>query len=312
MAYIWQLSAVQLGGKTWVAGTVLSGKEGGHSSPSSIIGNTARILRSYFRPTYSKREIYIKTDTATAKVRTSRKGHFSVIFDLPSDSGIEMHTDKGEELAIPQDYPAFFQNTASPVEVISDLDDTVLLSHTASLFKRIGTILFVLPRKRKPVVFTYELFQHFQGLNFRITYLSKSESNLFSLIAGVLRHNRLPAGPLLLTPYLRFRQLFNPKKGKDYKLRHLQTFMDNMPHKRFILLGDDTQRDMEVYTEIAKQYPSQVLMVYIRQTGFGRSERQQELWEKLADTNVNAMYFNDGDSADEALIRLDSLIEEED
>lgn len=310
MAYIWQLSTVQLGERTWIEGTILSGKEHGHSTASSIVGNTAKILRSYFQPVYNHRTVYIQAGSMRSQTATDSKGYFSLLLNTCIDTPIKIISDQGEDLPIPQEHPTFFKNTDSPFEVISDLDDTVLLSHTASLFKRISTILFVLPKKRKPIVFTYELFQYFEESSFRITYLSKSESNLFSLITRVLQYNNLPAGPLLLTPYLKLRQLFNPKKGKNYKLKHLETYFENLPHKKFILLGDDTQKDMEVYTEIVKKYPQQVLMIYIRQTGFNRTPQQQALWQNLSSTDVPAMYFNDGDSADEALMRLDSLLED--
>ncbi len=68
-----------------------------------------------------------------------------------------------------------------------------------------------------------------------------------------------------------------------------------MPSKQFILLGDDTQKDMKAYASIAEDFGDRILKVYIRQTGLSRSESQELLWENLKNTGLNAVYFTDED-----------------
>lgn len=298
--YIWQLSVVELNSHTLISGTVLKSRRKLRTNTSSIIGNFGQILRSYFTTPYGDREIKISMGKNDVMLNTSGKGFFYAMLDKPFDERISISVNN-KTVELPPNYPILFRQNDSDTEIISDIDDTVLLSHTASALKRITTILFYRPKKRKTIAYTHELFKRFKDSNYRIIYLSKSESNLFGLITSVLQFQDLPAGPLLLTPFLRLNQLFHPKKGKDYKLNYLRLIMGYLPEKKFVLLGDDTQRDMDVYTQAAKEFPKQIKKVYIRQTRLARNEAQVEKWNRLQATGVNAVYFQDTDEVGEEM-----------
>ncbi len=299
--YIWQLSAIELNQKRLVTGTILKGRKRIKSDTSTIFGNFFQILRSYFAKVYSNREITINLGGFSETLNTTKNGFFSIMIEEPWDNNITI-TIKGNTLELPQNYPVLFRQNDSDTEVISDIDDTILLSHTASALKRITAILFYRPKKRKTIAYTHDLFKKFQNSGYRINYLSKSESNLFGLITSVLTFRELSRGPLLLTPFLRFRQLFNPKKGEDYKLNYLRLLINQMPNKKFILLGDDSQRDMDVYTQAIEEYPNRIKRVYIRQTRLTRKAIQDEKWNKLLASGVDAVYFRDADEVGKEMI----------
>lgn len=296
--YLWQLNILQLGNKSLVSGTILRGRRKIRSNTTTIAGNFFQIMRSYFHETYSEKEMTFRMGDFKKEMLTTGKGHFSFMADVPPDHNIEVIV-KGHTLAIPTHYPAVFKQNNSGLEIISDLDDTVMVSHTASALKRIATILFYRPKRRKSVAYTHALFKEFQKQNYRITYLSKSESNLFGLITSVLTYRELPQGALLLTPFLKLRQLFDPKKGKDYKLNNLRMIISSLPDKQFILVGDDTQRDMDVYTQAVKEFPDRIRKIFIRQTGLVRKPVQQQKWNALVETGVEAVYFQDTDETGE-------------
>ena len=115
------------------------------------------------------------------------------------------------------------------------------------------------------------------------------------------KFRELSQGPLLLTPFLNFRQLLNPKKGEDYKLNNLRLLINQMPEKKFILLGDDSQRDMDAYTQTIQEYPERIKKVYIRQTRLTRKAVQDEKWNKLLASGVDAVYFRDADEVGEEI-----------
>lgn len=296
MPYIWQLTATQLQDKTWICGTVLEGRQRKHKAPRTVLAHFTRVLGSYFKTPYAKEALKIQMGDRAQEVETTAKGFFSILMDAPLKEDLSIST-QGEALPLPDDYPLLFPEEEAAVEIVSDIDDTILLSHTSSFFKRIGTILFRLPRKRRTILFTNKLLKQFHSSDFRVSYLSKSESNLFELISGVLSFQDLPQGALFLTPHLKLRQLFSDKE-KDYKLQHLLRLMKYLPNKRFILLGDDTQRDMDVYTHVVKQYEERIIKIYIRQTRQKRSREQQAKWEQLLATGVDALYFEDSDEAE--------------
>ena len=58
-------------------------------------------------------------------------------------------------------------------------------------------------------------------------------------------------------------------------------------------MGDDSQRDMEVYADIAKEYDNRIIKVYIRQTRPKVFSYQKRLWERLQSTGVPVEYFKD-------------------
>jgi hypothetical protein len=296
--YLWQLNILQLGDKSLVNGTILRGKRKLRINTTTIAGNFFQVLRSYFHGTYAEKEVTFRMGTFRKELITTGKGHFSFMADTAPGDDIEILAG-GKPLEIPPHYPHIFRQNGSRLEIISDLDDTVMISHTASALKRIATILFYRPKKRKSVAYTHALFRDFQERSYRITYLSKSESNLFGLITSVLKYREIPSGALLLTPFLNIRQLFDPKKGKDYKLNYLRSIISNLPDKKFILLGDDTQRDMDVYTQAVGEFPGRIRKIFIRQTGLVRKPVQVEKWNRLLATGVEAVYFQDTDEPGE-------------
>ncbi|MEQ8908881.1 MAG: App1 family protein [Vicingaceae bacterium] len=301
-AYLSRLSLIELQGKTWVSGNVLKGKsipQNGKSKWSHFLF----VLRSYFRSPIKNVTFQAKLGQETIELQTDGKGHFSQIIDLPLPTDFSFSY-QDHPLGLSEDYPLLFPKANTEVEVISDLDDTVLVSHTASALKRIRNILFLAPQKKKNILYTFHLMQAFKELRWRVHYLSKSESNLYQVIADFIDYHQLPKGALLLSPHLRWNQVHKPNKGKDYKLKQLRELIQNLAEKKFILLGDDTQRDMEIYTQVIEEFRDRILMVFIRQTNFNRSKKQEEMWQKLKKSSVEAIYFDDQQSPEQAIEKI--------
>lgn len=309
MIYLWHFTQIELEDKVWLSGSLLKGDSPSLKYSKSILGHFFQIIRSYRRSAAKALTLKFKSDQEEVEVITNRKGHFSVLMKKYNKNSLRIFYN-GEELAFPNDYPTFFPMNDKAIEVISDLDDTVLHSNTTSALKRIFNILFILPQNRKTILFTYQLFEQFKKMGFRITYLSKSEANLFHLIALFIQYHGLPKGPLLLTQHLKWKQLVKPKKDKDHKMDRLRKMLRGMPTKKFILLGDDTQRDMEVYSAIVKEFENRIEKIFIRQAGFSRSEKQKELWSELQKTNVDAVYFDDGQEAKLELKKINPSFDE--
>jgi len=304
-AYLSRLNIIELHEKVWISGNLIKGKRIPQNGKSRI-SHFLFVVRSYFRKPVKKALIKVKLGFLDVEFTTDNKGHFSKVIKSDLPVSFEFFY-KNKALKITEDYPVLFPKPNSDYEVISDLDDTVLLSHTASALKRIRNILFLAPRKKKTILFTFHLMQCFKELRFRVHYLSKSESNLYQVIADFIGFHGLPKGALLLTPHLRWNQLLKPNKGKDYKLEHIKELLINLPAKKFILLGDDTQRDMEIYTRIINEFKDQIRLVFIRQTRINRTPKQKNLWKELRNTGVEAYYFDDREDPEKAISKIRSL-----
>ncbi len=293
MPFIWQLSIVNFKKRSIINGVILNGKPPVQKKTNSI--NTfAGIISSYFKKKYANKEIVISVDGKNHHLITDENSSFLLELDNLSINSVEIFP---KDLSMPfelfQTYPVVFNDTDFPLSVISDIDDTILISYTSNLWKRVSTLLFVSSNKRKPVSFTREILNTISTQNGRIFYVSKSESNLFTLLTAFIKNSNLPAGNLMLTPFLRFNQLLSPKKGKDFKERMIRSVIDNSPEKMFILMGDDTQQDISVYTRITELYPKSIFKIYIRKTRKKLPEKKKEQLNKLMGLAVPVLYFTD-------------------
>ena len=239
--------------------------------------------------------ILVKLGKLSKEVKTDTYGGFSVTFKGIVHGEVFLYTKDFKLIPGTQVYPVFFTNKDIDTLVISDIDDTILHSFTRTKIKRLLTTLFHPFHKRKIVDVTSKLYTTLYNTKASFYYVSKSESNLFGLISNFIVHNDLPIGPLLLTPYLRYSQLIMDKKDTLFKFLTICHILDHAPKRPVILIGDDTQEDMSVYTKVIEKYGSQIDKVYIHQTSLKTSKKQKLLWEKLENTGTDAMYFKHDD-----------------
>ncbi len=83
-------------------------------------------------------------------------------------------------------------------------------------------------------------------------------------IRHFITYQGYPEGPLLLRDLDPRPKSFIPS-GVQHKLEFAEQLMADFPHMRFILIGDDGQKDPTTYATIAKRYPGRVLCIGIRQ-----------------------------------------------
>jgi len=296
MPVIWQLSIIQFQEKTLVSGVVLKKTPSLYSHKVSRFRNLMKVGGSYFIHAVAGQKVNIRFGDKVHNTKTTGRGSFNLVLENHETRIPEITLEGNDEpLEIIQDYPVVLKNTESPFDVISDIDDTILRSYSSDAFRRITTLALTSPYKRKVIGFTRSLFKRFSTQDARVFYISKSESNLFNLLTSYIRFNEFPEGAMFLTSYLSLMNLFNPHKGHDYKLNHIRFIMRNSGDKQFYLLGDDGQRDMEIYLSVASEFPDRIANVFIRQTRSKRSNKQKEMWEKLKQKVPGAVYYQDGD-----------------
>ena len=293
MAIVWQLSVLHLNKSALISGVLLKDRPFTYNKQISGFKNLLKVVKSYFIGVCDDQEIIIAIGNKNIKTRTNDRGGFSYTLDfIPNnDIKISFPTD-ANPLNIIQSYPIIFKNTNSSFDVISDIDDTIIFSYTADFFKRIRTVAFTTPDKRKPVEFTQHLLEEFKKEDIRVFYVSKSESNLFSMLSYFIEKNKLPKGSLFLTPYLKLGQLFKSKKH-NFKIENIRFIFENSGNKKYVLFGDDSQADMEVYANVVKEFPERILKIYIRQTKPKILSTQKKMWEKLRATKVPVNYFKE-------------------
>lgn len=155
--------------------------------------------------------------------------------------------------------------------VISDIDDTFLISHSTNLRKRLYVLLTKNPYSRKPFD---GVVRHYQWLESAGTenehpnaffYVSSSEWNLYDYIVDFSRKNLLPRGVYLLNQTKTFAQIWKTgQNNHGTKFIRISRVMQAFPEREFILLGDDSQQDPFIYASVVANFPGRVRAVYLR------------------------------------------------
>ena len=140
---VWHLSALHFDSKMLLSGVILSNNRITFDRPKGMFRNFLLVCKSYFIGVYANKEISITINDKTINTSTDKYGSFKVLIDIQHKVEVVIKTSDNEKpLQVPQNYPIFFQDTKSPFDVISDIDDTIIVSYTADFFKRIGAIAF--------------------------------------------------------------------------------------------------------------------------------------------------------------------------
>ncbi len=164
--------------------------------------------------------------------------------------------------------------------VISDIDDTILHTGVASFFKWrvIANTVFKNFDKRTAVEGTVKFYKKLHlGKNGALTnpffYVSNSPWNLYDYLTAFFKKNHFPKGPILLRD---FRTPFDktPKSKMPHKQSEILNLLTMYPKLKFILIGDSGEKDADIYTKIAEEYPERILAIYLRNVNHRRKEKR--------------------------------------
>lgn len=188
--------------------------------------------------------------------------------------------------------------------IISDVDDTVMISHSATIRRRLRELFIKNPRTRKTFPGVQE---HYQQLAYAHTtpelpnpffYVSSSEWNLYEYLKETFRYNKLPEGTFLLNTIKQWKNFFKTgKTGHEGKLLRIMRIINAFPNQRFIFFGDNSQSDPDIYAAIAEKYAANMEAVYIRNIYPKKTEQAAEALEKIARKNIHTCLFLDSAEA---------------
>ena len=153
--------------------------------------------------------------------------------------------------------------------VISDLDDTVIQSRVTNFLQAVRTIMLGNARTRLPfagvAAFYRALERGGDGKQCNpIFYVSSSPWNIHDVITEFLALQGIPDGPVMLRDWDIELSALASSRLRQHKEPLIKEILATYPSLPFILIGDTSQRDPEIYREIVRQNPSRILAVYIR------------------------------------------------
>jgi len=187
---------------------------------------------------------------------------------------------------------------------ISDIDDTVMVSHSATVFRRWRELLFRHPETRK--IFS-DTAHHYQllaaahngeaGSN-PFFYVSSSEWNLYDYLKSFFRHQQLPEGVFLLNQAKHWTALVRTgKTGHNGKLMRIVRILQVFPQQHFVLMGDNSQKDPAIYAAIAQRYPGKIRAIYIRNVRSDRKEEARQLLLAAEQSGVSVCIYDNSSEA---------------
>jgi phosphatidate phosphatase APP1 len=164
--------------------------------------------------------------------------------------------------------------TDESLGVISDIDDTVLVTALPRPFLAFWNTFVRHEESRRPVPGMAELYRqltrHAPGAF--VVYVSTGAWNVAPALQRFLRRRGFPDGPLLLTDWGPTPEGWF-RSGQDHKRRTLRRLVDELPHLRWVLVGDDGQHDPALYDELVWARESSVRLVAIRELGLAEQVR---------------------------------------
>ncbi|KAK4210277.1 hypothetical protein QBC37DRAFT_475099 [Rhypophila decipiens] len=149
------------------------------------------------------------------------------------------------------------------VSLISDIDDTIKRSSISLGAREVFRNTFIRDLGDLTIDGVKEWYNSLHKMGVKVHYVSNSPWQLYPVLATYLHTAGLPHGSLHLKQYSgMLAGIFEPvaerKKGT------LEKILTDFPERRFLLVGDSGEVDLEVYTEVALNHPGRVLGIFIR------------------------------------------------
>lgn len=267
--------------------------------------NAYAVLRMFTIKTLPNVPVTLEFGEVKSTTKTLEDGYFrfSLPYSKPLRSGWHTFTvSAAVDGAQVEEKGEFIKPYPGEYGLISDIDDTFLVSHSDNFFKKLYVLLTRNVNKRgifESVVKHYRLLSaagrtQENGTN-AFFYVSSSEWNLYNFIERFAQVHDLPKAVFKLksikTGLGDF--LFTGGGSHDHKFYKIKHLLEFYPDLKFVLMGDDSQKDPFIYERIVKIFPSGVKAIYIRST---KNEQKQSVTDVLANIrsmNVETCYFND-------------------
>jgi phosphatidate phosphatase APP1 len=187
---------------------------------------------------------------------------------------------------------------------ISDIDDTVLISHSGRTGKKLTTLFTTDPLKRRAfsdVVRFYQLLASSHtttDVPNPFFYVSSSEWNLYDYLIDFFHRNLLPEGSFLLSAFKRWSQIIkigNTKhRGKGTRIKRI---LEVFPNQRFVLIGDNSQKDPVIYTEIANEHPDRIHAIYLRIVNPKKRSKTVSQMDAVQNKGIHVFMFDNTTAA---------------
>ncbi|KAF5386239.1 hypothetical protein D9615_002187 [Tricholomella constricta] len=192
----------------------------------------------------------------------------------PSSSSLDLETPRQPQVSqtkrVSTTAMMHISITHSPIRVISDIDDTVKLSNVLSGARSVFHNVFVKDLEDNIIPGMGEWYTAMWSHGVRFHYVSNGPFALLPVLSEFFQISQLPPGSIKLKSYAG-RSIFNGLLSAPAarKRAGVVEVLDAFPESRFFLIGDTGEQDLELYADLARERPRQVLAVLVRDVETG-------------------------------------------
>ena len=231
---------------------------------------------------------------------TDEEGYFEVTINPPNDlppgrvwfpvryslDGMTQPT-TGEPVS--KDGYLMVSPTYSQFGIISDIDDTVLVTGATSLLQTARLTFLGNAYTRLPFAGVAAFYRALQSgpvttLFNPLYFVSSSPWNLYDLLVDFFRIQGIPKGPILLRDLGFDPSLLSSHSHHTHKLAMIRKVLDVNPNLPFVLIGDSGQQDPEIYAQVVRENPGRIKAIYIRDVS-AEDRRDEAVRELIQTTN---------------------------
>jgi phosphatidate phosphatase APP1 len=296
--------------KLIIYGHVLKAKPSGpRKFTDSIFLNSIHLFKLFIVKPVPFVKVMLQWGSQTIFSTTAKDGFFTFEWKPEGKIDAGWHTLKvflidDENKKVRFGHGKVFVPNTTQYGFISDIDDTVLVSHSNTTGKKLRTMFTKNPRRRKTfadVVKFYKLLSlaHTDdSLLNPFFYVSSSEWNLYDDLNEFFKHNGLPKGAFLLNSLKRWYELLRiGKTNHEGKTNRVTRILEAFPKLSFVLLGDNSQSDTQIYSAIANKYPSQIAAIYIRNVEPNKEKYTLKVLNTIENKAISCFQFKHTDEA---------------
>lgn len=272
------------------------------SARKNPLANILGTIRRYAGSSVVDARIEVTYQKSTKTVLSDGEGIFEVIFQnidslISNKEFVTFRLDDAEGLIPEKEFSrvrVMRYLSSHPLGIISDIDDTVLISNATQIGKKFWLSISKNAYTRRPFPGVSELYRILTNSGHNpVFYVSSSDWSLNDLIRDFLHYRHLPSGPLLLKDlHINLKNIWKSGGGShNHKEEKIQLLFNLYPEMNFILIGDSGQHDPEIYASIIKRNPGRVLIVYIRQLKDNDPSRKSSIENQIAPVEVPQILF---------------------
>ncbi|KAG0033348.1 hypothetical protein BGZ81_008682 [Podila clonocystis] len=148
------------------------------------------------------------------------------------------------------------------ISVISDIDDTIKETNVTAGARTILRNTFL--KEMREVEGMSQTYQQWWNQGAAVHYVSNSPWQLIPSLLDFFHTHMFPPGSAHLRLHDSVLKTYFMSPPGENKRRCIREILSDFPDRKFILVGDSGEIDMEIYTEMALAYPDQIFRIFIR------------------------------------------------